>query len=48
MEFKVRFVVFLNDGRELAGDYPYLEALARLQFAATLPAYVGFDLLEAC
>ena len=45
---KIRLVVFLRDGRTLSGSYHYLEALARLQFAATLPDYLGFDLLEAC
>lgn len=43
----IKLVVYLKDGRELSGSYPYLECLARLQFAATLPDYAGFDLLEA-
>lgn len=44
---KIKLVVYLTDGRELSGSYHYLEALARLQFAAALPTYAGFDLLEA-
>lgn len=47
MGSKIRLVVYLTDGRELSGSYHYLEALARLHFARTLPAYVDFDLLEA-
>lgn len=43
----ITLVVFLSDGRELSGKYHYLEALARLQFAATLPSYEGFELTEA-
>lgn len=44
---KIKLVVYLKDGRTLSGSYDYLIALARLQFAATLPGYQGFDLLEA-
>ena len=44
---KIKLVIFLRDGRELSGSYPYLEALARLHFAASLPGYYGFELLEA-
>ena len=43
----VRLVVYLRDGRELSGNYDYLSALARLDFARTLPAYVGFEILGA-
>lgn len=43
----ITLVVYLTDGRELSGRYHYLEALARLKFAATLPTYQGFDLTEA-
>ena len=43
----IRIIVYLKDGRELSGTYDYLGALARLQFAATLPNYEGFDLAEA-
>ena len=43
----IKLVVYLSDGRELSGSYPYLEALARLQFASTLPLYQGFDLRDA-
>ncbi len=44
---KIKLVVYLTDGRTLSGSYHYLECLARLQFAATLPLYAGFDLVEA-
>lgn len=43
----IELVVYLKDGRELAGTYHYLECLARLDFARALPGYVGFDLREA-
>ncbi len=43
----IRIVVYLSDGREISGSYQYLEALARLQFAQTLPSYVGFDIVGA-
>jgi hypothetical protein len=41
---KILLTVYLADGRTLCGTYDYLAALARLQFARTLPGYVGFDL----
>lgn len=44
---KIKLVVYLKDGRELSGSYPYLECLARLQAAAAFPNYAGFDLTEA-
>ena len=44
----IRLVVYLKDGRELSGAYHYLEALARLQWAAQQAQYAGFDLLDAC
>lgn len=44
---KIKLVVYLTDGRELAGSYHYLEALARLDAARHFPLYAGFDLLEA-
>lgn len=44
---KIRLVVYLENGRTISGSYHYLECLARLQFAATLPGYAGFDLLDA-
>jgi len=43
----VKLVVYLSDGRELSGNYDYLSALARLDWARGLPGYVGFDLLDA-
>lgn len=43
----IRLIVFLSDGRELSGTYHYLEALARLEFAQSLPQYQGFDLTDA-
>ena len=45
---KIKLTVFLRDGRTLSGSYGYLEALARLDFARTLPLYLDFDLTEAC
>lgn len=44
---KIKLVVFLTDGRELAGTYGYMEALARLDFARALPNYAGFDIRGA-
>ncbi len=44
---KIKLTVYLADGRELSGAYPYLEVLARLDFASKLPEYRGFDLTEA-
>ena len=41
---KIKLTVFLRDGRELSGSYPYLEALARLDFARHLPLYSGFNI----
>ncbi len=46
--YKIKLVVYLKDGRELSGSYPYLECLARLQWARGQQNYLGFDLLEAC
>ncbi len=43
----IKLIVYLRDGRTLAGSYHYLEALARLKFAATLPDYIGFDIVGA-
>ena len=43
----IHLTVCLSDGRELSGNYDYLSALARLQFAATLPNYAGFNITEA-
>ena len=43
----IRLIVYLKDGRELSGTYDYLSALARLQFAAGLPDYAGFDIVGA-
>ena len=43
----IKIIVYLRDGRELSGSYPYLEALARLEFAQKLPSYVSFDILGA-
>ncbi len=44
---KIRLVVYLTDGRTLSGSYHYLEALARLNFARSLPDYLDFDLVDA-
>ena len=43
----VKLVVFLSDGRELSGTYGYLEALARLDFARSLPLYSDFNIEAA-
>ena len=43
----IRLIVYLKDGRTLSGTYDYLGALARLQFAAALPDYAGFDIAGA-
>ena len=43
----VKLIVYLKDGRTLSGSYHYLEALARLQFAVTLPDYQGFNIVGA-
>lgn len=44
---KIKLTIYLDDGREFSGSYHYLEVLARLQFAAALTGYRGFDLTEA-
>lgn len=44
---KIKLRVYLNDGRELSVCDDYLSILARLQFAATLPDYAGFDMEAA-
>ncbi len=41
---EVRLTVRLKGGRELSGTYHYLGALARLDFARTLPDFDGFTL----
>ncbi len=43
----IKLIVYLKNGRTLSGSYHYLAALARLQFAATLPDYIGFDIVGA-
>ena len=43
----IRIIVYLKDGRELSGTYDCISALARLQFAAGLPDYAGFDIMGA-
>jgi hypothetical protein len=40
----IRLTVFRTDGPPLVGVYPYLCALARLDFARTLPNFSGFDM----
>lgn len=47
MKPTIKLVIYLRDGRELAGTYDYLSAMARLHFAASLPDYVGFDIVGA-
>ena len=44
----IRLVVYLRDGCTLSGTYDYAGVLARLEFAATMPEYDGFDLPDAC
>ena len=43
----VKLVVYLSDGRELSGNYDYLSALARLDWARRQTEYAGFEILEA-
>lgn len=47
MSPKMRLTVILKDGRELSGVYDWLIALARLDFARTLPDFAGFSITEA-
>ena len=35
----LKLTVYLKDGRTLSGTYPYLTAMAREEFARTLPGY---------
>jgi len=44
MEPKLRLTVYLTDGRVLSGVYDWLGALARLDYARTLPTYKDFVL----
>lgn len=39
--------VRLSDGRILSGTYDYLGALARLDFAKKMPAFLDFTITEA-
>ena len=39
MDYKIKLVVKLKDGRILSGTYHYIQALARLDFAASLPLF---------
>lgn len=43
----IKLTIYLKDGREFSGAYPYLECLARLDWATKQPLYAGFDLTEA-
>lgn len=43
----IKLTIYLKDGRELSGAYPYLECLARLDWARRQESYAGFDLAEA-
>ena len=43
---KMRLKVFLSDGRELSGVYHWAAALARLDFARTLPTFKSFSLVR--
>ena len=43
----IKIIVYLRNGRTISGTYDYLSALERLKFAATLPDYVGFDIVGA-
>ncbi len=43
----IRLTVSLKDGRKLSGVYDWLSALARLDFARTLPGFSGFAITEA-
>ncbi len=45
---KIKLVVYLKDGRELSGSYPYLECLSRLDWARKQDDYLDFDLQDAC
>mgnify|MGYP001567461139 CR=1 FL=1 len=44
---KIRLTVYLKNGRELSGTYDYLDALARLDFAQTLPDYLCAEIVGA-
>jgi hypothetical protein len=43
----VRLTVYKKDGTSLSGRYSYLSALARVDFARTLPEYAGYKITEA-
>ena len=43
----IKLPIYLKDGREISGSYPYLECLARLDWARRQAQYAGFDLADA-
>lgn len=45
--FNLKLTVSLKDGKTLVGTYPYLPAMARLEFAVKLPNFLDFKLEAA-
>ena len=41
-EYMIRLAVQLKDGRTLSGQYDWLSAMARIEFAKDLPNFAGF------